>query len=703
MRLLQLSLDTERDAPLELHPLLTVVHGLDDRDRSRLIRSVTAIAKGQDPGLPGLIEAHGIVLDLTGDALAMLDTGADVDPVVRRVDLPGAVATARDDRRAPDGETAAEGPDPAEALLLTAPKGVHPELDRARKRHRDASDSLAVLRSATEQAARDLDAAGRQRRRAAEELDAALSRAAAPLGPEHRTGPAGQEVASLEAELDRIANGIAELQGLDTQPLAVLLDAIENPGPTEMVPSPRAQELADRIGALQLQVAGLEDRLEAEGRGPVSAMRRLDEARADVQAAERALERADLDPADEVALRKAHEVVLDSERKASGLRARAGQRKLAEALARQQEILDRVGYPTWSAYIMGASLMGADPAAEERLAQARVELSAAEAHWARVSAAMEADPEHHALLDELERVEVEAIGLLLEREASVPSEREELEGCLRDLREPKHDVTPEQLVEALAFHLESIGYPLGEARRDMAHVCRVAQAFLAEAEGIAARVEELAAERLMVESRLADACSRAEAEAWAALEASVELPSGAGPSLADLEHELARARAAEEEKVELLEGREALLEAALATEQAAARRAVAVARQVLEATGADRTGHGAAVTAGGVDHATPGWSEVDPEAIELYLLARLAAQRQVSYAGSVPLLIDDALLGIPDADVRRVLDGLGRMAESVQVVYLSEDPAVLEWAQRQHDRAAAVGSPSAHAGATLQG
>jgi hypothetical protein len=84
---------------------------------------------------------------------------------------------------------------------------------------------------------------------------------------------------------------------------------------------------------------------------------------------------------------------------------------------------------------------------------------------------------------------------------------------------------------------------------------------------------------------------------------------------------------------------------------------------------------------------TPAWSEIDPEAIELYLLARLAAQRHVSYAGSVPLVIDDALAGVPEAGVHQVLRGLARMAEAVQVVYVTDDPAIVEWARDRQDAA----------------
>ena len=258
MRLLQLTLDPERDAVLELHGAMTVVTGMSDRERQRLIRIVTAVAKGDDPGAPGLVEAHGVVLDLTSEVLAMLDTGADVDPLVRRRDLPGAQPVLLD-----DGAVGREGDDepsvdPAETVLTSTPQGSNPDLDRVRRRLHDAVQTREVLQEAAARAARDLDAAGRDRRRAAEHLDAADQRAAAPLGPEHRTGPAAVEVDELEAAIAHIEAGVAELEGLDIRPIAVLLDAIENPGPVEEVPSPRAQALADRFVALQGQVAVLE-------------------------------------------------------------------------------------------------------------------------------------------------------------------------------------------------------------------------------------------------------------------------------------------------------------------------------------------------------------------------------------------------------------------------------------------------------------
>jgi len=90
--------------------------------------------------------------------------------------------------------------------------------------------------------------------------------------------------------------------------------------------------------------------------------------------------------------------------------------------------------------------------------------------------------------------------------------------------------------------------------------------------------------------------------------------------------------------------------------------------------------------------------EDDAEAVEFYLLARLSALRAVSFAGSVPLAVDDALRGRPPTEVERLLGELERMSSSVQVVYLSDDPTVVDWANRVgFERAAVVPAPEAFA------
>jgi hypothetical protein len=83
----------------------------------------------------------------------------------------------------------------------------------------------------------------------------------------------------------------------------------------------------------------------------------------------------------------------------------------------------------------------------------------------------------------------------------------------------------------------------------------------------------------------------------------------------------------------------------------------------------------------------------EAEELEWYLLARLAAQRSVSVAGSLPLLLDDALRGLDESGVDHLLTSLERMAEAVQVIVISEDPVVASWAQGAGPARAAVVRP----------
>lgn len=66
--------------------------------------------------------------------------------------------------------------------------------------------------------------------------------------------------------------------------------------------------------------------------------------------------------------------------------------------------------------------------------------------------------------------------------------------------------------------------------------------------------------------------------------------------------------------------------------------------------------------------------------IEWELLSRLAAVRSVGVAGSVPLVLDDPFAVLHDDEVARVLDKVGQLASAVQLVIVSDRPAVAQWA-----------------------
>jgi hypothetical protein len=717
MRLLQLNPNGSEDSALDFHPMVTVVTGLGPNGRELVLRAVAALPSGSDPGCGGLVEAHGIMLDLTPDTLAMLDLAADdLDVLVRRADLPTGNGQAASGSAGGAREPASRAA--IESFIETTPEGRFPELDAARRRRNEAREALAILREAVERTRAGYEDARARRER----VEAALAQARAELegGAPPSVGMAVQgdaalrraeleeQIRRLQGELERIERGLEELSSIDTRPIQVLLDAIRDPGPVEYVPSERAAELADEFERLQAEVAVLEEALEARGLGPASGMQRLEEARAELDAAERAMAKPELSPEDVAELEAAHEEVLEAERKASRFGKR-GQKRLEEALARQQEILDRVGFPTWSAYVMGASLLAIDPIAEQRLERARFELEAAEAHWADITAMIEADPAHRALLDRLEEVYLEAYDLL------GGEEPEDLATALRELKVPKREITIEELVDALAYQLELVGLALPPEQVTVDYVTVVADAFLAEAAGINERIEELRGERRAVEAELAR-CTE-ELELLDATTPSGEVidltddlgaPEPVGPAsveLAELEAELAAAAEDERDHLEALEAREALVDAATQVEAVATTRLMKLAADLMgseERSGSAERGPRAGSSVSELDFDVSAVGADDgsavPEAIEFYLLSRLAALRNISYAGSVPLVIDDALSGLPPEAVRSLLGKLERMAESVQVIYLSDDPVVVDWANEVgFQRAAVVSAPPAFA------
>jgi hypothetical protein len=77
-------------------------------------------------------------------------------------------------------------------------------------------------------------------------------------------------------------------------------------------------------------------------------------------------------------------------------------------------------------------------------------------------------------------------------------------------------------------------------------------------------------------------------------------------------------------------------------------------------------------------------AQVDTKALidelDWALLARLAQVRSVGLAGAVPLVLDDPFSVVPDDEVGGVLDRLIRMASAVQVVVVSDRPAIRVWA-----------------------
>ena len=682
MRLLQiqLSIDGAQRSALDLHPMMTVVSGLDSMARDQLIDAVRSLPSGQTGGLGGLVESHGVLFDLSTETLELFALQSDVDSVVRRSDLPGALIDAGPAARIT-----------TEQFLADTAAGAYPELDAARRRQRSARETLSILREATDRARREHTEAASAARQAAAALEAATASPSPSIdatGAVDHDAPAPLDRAELDArhesltnELARVDQGLAELSGLDIRPIEVLLEAIRDPAPVEMVPSDRAAQLADQFVALQQQVDALEQRLEAQGRGTATALAQLETARANLAGAERAMRKPSLSPDDVIELEAAHGAVLEAESGMSGLRRRGGQKRFDDAAAAEQAILDRVGFPTWSAYVMGAGLLSIDPMAEQRLDQARQQLDAAEGHWAEVAKDVEADPEHSGLLDQLEAVYLEAFDVL-----GGDDEQNDLEQALRAFKEPKREVTTEELIDALAYQLALVGLDLGTSEPGIDRTLMAADAFLAEVRSISDRVGELEHERDQLSADLAD--NRRSIERLEATEATIDITdsalaaeSSAPVDIASLQADCDRADEDERDYADQLEARLALVDASTRVEAVASSRLIRIASELaaIVAAGGPTTAASPRPASDPAFEVGPDELDDGPEGIEFYLLSRLAAMRSASFAGSVPIVLDDALADLAPSIITILLNKLEPMAESVQIIYLSDDPTVLEW------------------------
>lgn len=753
MRLLQL---TTTSGLLDLHPCVSVVQAVDAADREALAQAVAGLARARAVG-EGLLEAHGVMFPLDQDLLALIDLRHDdLGPVVRPADLPGAAAALAEreaafravlDRLA----AAVEAHTQAVADLEAATA----ERRRAKARVTRAAAALEAAEAeeatAVRSGSRDADAlADLEARRA--DLQARLDDgAAAALGdagarwrqlhlaaPPPRGGeppeavasapgddPAEQPEAVDAAEAERrflvIDELLAELTAVDPEPVRSAL-VVARARAEQLEPVPEAIALAEALEALDAEIAAAEaDGVPELTDADRAVADRLEAARLAVADAEDAARDLALDPADVEALEAAHEALIEAldraERRLAGPRAR---QRVEQARAAEQAILDRLGLVSYTDYLMGTSTRHRRPGAEAALQAARAELAAAEQAWDEVR-------DRHALVlahaDRLER-----------RRGLVDEARRLLGGAAADddlpraLREPRGPApVPPVVVEELVAALDDVGIDLGEGPHDLDDVVLVAETWLAEADRVDERIAELTAERDALAAPAAPAEApasgagpsepaepvlgpdelAARAEATAALEAAErrhQAHRDALEALAALETELDAARAAAAphhpsgsraaEARAALEAAQAALVAADERKAAAAERRDALARDLaaLESEGQAAATELEALQDEQAD-GEPG--RVDRDQLEWFLMAKVAAQRSASLAGSTPLLVEDPFPGVDGSDLHHLLDQLERLADTVQVILVSDAPELAAWAERAGEHRAAVVRPAA--------
>jgi len=815
MRVVQLDFDDHR---IEFHPYVTVVRGVDGALRDRFVEAIRSLPRGHAT-TTGIVEAHGVFLDLDDASLALCDlpndATNDVDIVVRAEQLQRAlgadplVRSELEHRRAAaaervvraeaeleraefglaasrealdgagDREAAGarlEAPRAELARLTEARTALEAKLDAARLAHVHAQKALATADAALAAARERRLGAGGAVQRATEALEAAragrdpLAHAALDAARDRlRAMEEGDGGAGADADEEPVTDGgepadpavvleqlerretelEASLLALDTVdpfPVQRALDEMLADRTVETVPSEDAMRLADEWARIEAALRGSTAVGDAGGSVLAAARQRLDAARAALYDAERAVRSPEIDRLDIEALENAHEAVLlaqeRAERRFGGDRAR---QRLEDARAAEQAILDRIGFATYTTFVMGTSIQHVDPEREHRLDAARQELADAEDALARLEEGIDDElaraelrsrrravhDEAVALLghdpgDDLEwtlrhhRVEVsgggdralrlraalEGAGIVLGDEdvsdkllvdlariwldeqqetaahrAMLEQQLAELEVELTAVRKATRRRRPddeESADERRAVELEQARAAVHEADQRVQRQARVEE----EVARAKAEVEAANAEEQQALAALADA-ERAESEAarqehdtaaeqsrlQAEFEAAVEAERDVADALAELTDLLEHVGGGVDR---------ATLEAAVHDARAsvdAANDAVAEARhslaavehelEELDARGADGT---VTSSAGAV------------EEIEWYLLSRIASQRAVSFAGSLPFVLDHALTGLEGDALTHVLGRLERMSSAVQVIVLSDDVEVAAWA-----------------------
>lgn len=664
---------------VDFHPLLTVLRGVPRDVRERIISTVSALPGGH-PG-PGraVVESHGILLDNTEDDLKLLELAAEIDPVLRVDDLPRAEleqGTSDDDmaearRRLRQCDARYE----QVVKSVTELKGQRDRLVEERmhlgrqiESARGGLDTFAEagLREARNQLASIRDAvegikAEEDKRSADENLRRELER----------------ELARLERERVGLVNG-------DPTEVRNALSALHRAMEPLRLPSNDALRLADQLAHAQRRLEMMPERGAFEYRLD-EAERARSAARARQLAAERELRSPSLDPVlvDDLETNRDELIALETSR-------RVGPRSKRRALQlkdRELDLVERLGFASFGDYLLGVPVNAIQGESSRALEAAQVAVAEAEGVWRTIR--YEADS--HPVL------------------APLRQEIESLTDAARDLIGGDGDG---DLVEALRSHttLQSAD-PVA-----VDHAARAVTAELAavglelnhlDVEGVQAAAAEWLNGAADVPRRLA-ALNAAHEKLQRQLEELVAVTRPLAPAAhigADLgtERQAAEARVGEHEarldrhraaltklselrvREELLRGHEADLERQLREQD----RLTGVAAQSRQAAQADLSRiemammeRGSAISSSPVD---------DPlEAMEWYVLSRLAQQRAVSYAGSVPMVIDDAFAQWSFHEVEKVHDRLARMSEAVQIIYFSESDAVGHWAAARTEQRAKV-------------
>ncbi len=744
MRLLRLHDEAPGGACLELHPRMSVVRGLDGPTRERILAALAALPGGRGveglSGVSGTIESTGVLLDLEPSTLALLDLISDLDVVVR-VD---------------DFEHLGSGPLGAGAPAVTPPPR---SLEQARQAQREIGATHGALR-------RSLDALEAAHRRVLARRSV-LASALADLGVEMSSRPAPAPRAMVEHDHDRTAPragtvvldspgptpeavaalasaaarvdrlrtrrdetiaALAPFDDIDTSEVEAALAEVRSRGEAGRRLDPQAQAVADALVVAEEALDAYDAALEASGRGPVAAYRRLDEAQRWFLAADAAVKPPVIDPDDARELEAAHDEVQAAELRLTAARmpGKNIKKRLDDAVEVEQRILARMGFATYTSFVMSTTVPLVSPELKAQHEQAHAAYLEAEAAFMEAGAALERDPERLALAGALEEARERARAIV------GPLDAPELEPALRERTVEDEDQVARVADAATALRraLEDAGVDFGELELQHGEIVEVAVVWLADMVDASDRRQELEQALRALEDQIASAeLELAEIETSAPSLSDVpsgpmggvddradrgvdridglEVPDGRMDPIGEAPDHVDQARDQMDDLDDIDDTARVDLELALAEVDAEAEELeeqIDAQGALVAAAAAGLAGATAQVEAleAAPDVSTAPAPFPDPFAegslaeasglaqVEWYLLSRMAAQRSVSYAGSVPLVLDDPFGRMADGDVTYLLERLARMTDAVQVVFIGDDHRVVEWAAAADEQIASV-------------
>ena len=683
---------------VELHPLLNVISGMPVDARQRFMASMSAMARGELTALVGLVDVHGVLLELGPDTMTLLELTTQATPadvIVRAEDLTAAFPDTPPER---DAELEA-----AQNVLALA-QGALSDAERATERleadaraaaaeHLLAESELEALRGeddptatgAMAAAAAEMEALRRRR------LDAAILAAAAERHEQER------RVEVLAAELRALTANDREL---DEGGVASALERWHEVTDDVLVEVPEAGSLAALLAEASGELSELQSRT-AGGRSRLLELTAQRDAAYDaLVAAEDNLRSPQLDPAVVIRLEAVHDEIFEMEGRSSRLSAGRQRRRVGELRAIEERLLADLGFDTWSLYIMGVASPTSDGDRQQRYEVAKATYEFAEDELARAAG----DPVHD--VPELSAAERRVAEL--REQAAVMLGRQLGDDPVAELR--AHVVSAgslrgsiDEAVIALRVAVIEAGVMLNDPA-DRQELVAAAEGFLAAADRrlaeaderrrqTGALAEQLAAER----SRLADVVSPAELR----IELVDDDPE-VGPIRARMDDAARRIErneqrvahvAAQRVVVErLLSAAESVVEAAEAARRDLTHVAADMERATAQLNVAEERNRVAESerSAQRLAARKAAAATADVDGVEWSLLARIAAQRSVSFVGSMPLVIDDALSTFPFERVEAVYDRLARMSDVVQIFVLTDDPAVSSWATGLGSRSARI-------------